>query len=77
MTDQGDSRAIVVRFPTEGDQAPSVQIGELVSIGQLVMAAWELEHMAQDARRGQLVAQAQLRSGLLAPAPPMIGGRRT
>lgn len=77
MSDQGDSRAIVVRFPTEGDQAPHVQIGELVSIGQLVLASWELEHMAEDARRGQLVAQAQLRASLSAPGVPLIGGKRT
>ena len=76
MTAAAEPRTILVRFPTEGDQAPTVQIGELVSIGQLVQAAWELDHLADDARRGQLIAQAQLRARVLAPVPPVIGGKR-
>lgn len=77
MTDKPDPRAIVVRYPADGDGPANVTIGDEVTVGQLVMAAWELERTAEDARRGQLLAQAHQRAGLLVPVPGNGLGRRT
>jgi hypothetical protein len=76
VTAAADPLGITVTFPADGDGPPVVQVGESVTIGQLVLVAWVLDHMAEDARRGQLMAQAQLRGGLLVPVPGSNGGRR-
>lgn len=67
-----DPRTIVIRFPEDSSKPPELELGAEVTIGQLVGVAWELEHYAEDARRGQLMAQAS--RGLVIPGPPVLGG---
>lgn len=59
MTPAVEPVKVTVTFSAVNSADPIVTMDPGVTIGQLALAAWVLENQAADARRGQMIAQAQ------------------
>lgn len=50
---------VTITFSAANSADPVLTMDPSLTIGQLALAAWVLENQAADARRGQMIAQAQ------------------